>query len=387
MNKILIKHLLLPILIVIGFGGCGYNFKKYGYSPKDLPVTLYDSLFSGDRYSSMDKRYGFSSFDYTQSDFRNLSIGLLATQSFDNRTRWPIKERLPDKFDPAEWLEGGKNPGLGVIMLHEEGVTGKGISIAIFDKPINANHDEIREKITYIPVSSEYANHFQHKRHHFHGINCASILCGKTVGVAPDSKLFYFAVPDDGNNTYNYCLALEELISLNHALSENEKIRIVSISDGISKNDREVFNWWTELAEKAKKRNIAIVYSSLLIEYFTWGGCPPYQDKNLPQNYDYSSWVKNNSKRNFKNKIILPGDYRTVADNKDKFRYRFKPAGGFSSAIPYFVGLSALAWQVDPNLELEDIYKYIDESKTIRKDSSFVINPVGFIELVKTRIE
>jgi len=47
---------------------------------------------------------------------------------------------------------------------------------------------------------------------------CASILCGKNLGVAPGVTLHYFAVPDDGNNTYNYCLALEELLKVNAQL-------------------------------------------------------------------------------------------------------------------------------------------------------------------------
>jgi len=386
MNKKKIYNIIALYLIIVGLIGCGHNNGKYGYNPKDLPKILYDSIFSGDKYSNMDRIYGFSGHDYTQFDFINLSLEFLGTQSFDNHTIWPNKKRLPNKFNPKEWLEKGKNPGLGVKILHKEGVTGKGISIAVFDKPINPNHDEIRENITYIPIVSEYAKDYQHKGLHFHGLLCASILCGKNVGVAPDAKLYYFSVPDDGNNTYNYCLALDKLNSINDTLPESEKIRIVSISDDIRKNDKEVFNRWVELAEKAKKKGIVIVYSSLAIEHFTWGGCPPYQDKESPDNYDYNSWVRNTNFKNFKEKIILPGDNRTVAENKSNSRYIYKGEGGFSSAIPYFVGLSALVWQVNPNLELEEIYNYVNESKTIRKDSSYVVNPVELIKLIRTSI-
>ena len=212
-------------------------------------------------------------------------------------------------------------------------------------------------------------------------------MCGKTIGVAPDATLFYFAVPDDNNKPYNYCLALEKLISINDTLPESKKIRIVSISDDIYKKDKEAYNKWIVLAEKAEERNIAIVYSSLAIEHFTWGGCPDYLDKDSPDNYDYNSWVRNKNFRDFKKMIILPADNRTVAKNKTNSSYFHKGKGGFSSAIPYFAGLSALAWQVNPDLDLEDIYKYVDESKTIRGDSSYVVNPVELIKLVRTNIK
>lgn len=98
-----------------------------------------------------------------------------------------------------------------------------GISVAVFDKPINPEHKEIKDNIVYIPIHSEKAKDFQHKRLHFHGIACAPILCGKTVGVAPDAELYYFAVPDDGNNSCNYCLTLEKLLKVNDTLQENKK--------------------------------------------------------------------------------------------------------------------------------------------------------------------
>jgi len=110
--------------------------------------------------------------------------------------------------------------------LHEEGITGKGISAAIFDKPINPRHKEIQDHIIYIPVHSDRTKDDQRDRIHFHGIACASILCGKTTGVAPDTKLYYFAVADDANYTYSYCLALEKLLAVNDTLPENQNASI-----------------------------------------------------------------------------------------------------------------------------------------------------------------
>ncbi len=50
--------------------------------------------------------------------------------------------------------------------------------------------------------------------------------------------------------------------------------------------------------------------------------------------------------------------------------------------IPYFTGLAALAWGVDGNLAIEDVYRLIDETKTRTSQGRFVINPEAFIKRV-----
>ena len=379
-----IFHLCSTILILLlpGFGIT--KGQDYGYKPEKLPEILNDSLFSGTAINIADKIYGFSGHNYSRFDFRNVSIDILKYQAFDIHTKWPDEGKLPEYFNPSDWLEKGKNPGLNINKLHRDGITGKGISVAIFDKPINKNHKEIKDKIVYIPVDSRYTKEFQKNRIHFHGIGCASILCGETTGVAPDVKLYYFAVADDANNSYNYCLALEKLFIINDTLPENRKIKIVSISDNTqSKNWSseigDTYNRWKELEQEAKKRNISIIYSSLesAHKYFAGGGCPPFKNKELPDNYDYSTWVKS------KRKIILPADFRTTADNETDSTFTYHGEGGFSWAIPYLAGLAALSLQINPDLEIEEIYKYLDESKYIKADGKYIVNPAKFIELIK----
>lgn len=72
---------------------------------------------------------------------------LLRTQRFDTRTRWPA--RLPAGFDPVEIMETGKDPGLGIRRLHAQGITGKGIGVAIIDGPLRLDHVEYKDRIVY----------------------------------------------------------------------------------------------------------------------------------------------------------------------------------------------------------------------------------------------
>ena len=68
------------------------------------------------------------------------SIDDLLYASFDDRTIWPAKEKLPDEFNIEMFMKLGKNPGLGVQSLHNHGITGRGIGIAIIDQPLLTTH-------------------------------------------------------------------------------------------------------------------------------------------------------------------------------------------------------------------------------------------------------
>lgn len=118
---------------------------------------------------------------------------------------------------------------------------------------------------------------------------------------------------------------------------------------------------------------------------FTWGGRPPFLDRNNPENYDYSFWPKNADEKHAE-KIILPADYRTTVQNEGKMAYVYSGDGGFSWAIPYFAGLAALAWSLDDVLTLEEIYRLIDSTKTRTSKGRYVVNPLGFIKETKKRV-
>jgi len=358
--------------------------KKYGYNPANYPETLKEEYFKN--ATELEKLHGFINWDYRSKHMTQLSLGFLALQAFDERTLWPEKNKRPDGFEPEKWMETGKDPGLNVHELHRNGITGEGVSVAVFDKCINPDHEEFTGRIIFHRIKSPLAKDFQY-RLHFHGMACASILGGKTLGIAPGATLHYFAVPDDGNNSYNYCLALEELLRINAELPPGKRIRAVSISDGISRQNPDVYKKWQELVQKANEERIAVVYSdgSTTHAVFTWGGCPPFLDRNNPENYDYSFWPRNSDEKHTE-KIILPADYRTTAQNDEKTAYVYWGDGGFSWAIPYFVGLAALAWSLYDALTLEEIYRLVDDTKTRTSKGSYVVNPVDFIKEIKKRV-
>ena len=58
--------------------------------------------------------------------------GCVPNITFNEETVFP--EEMSDTFPAKEYLEAGKKPGLGVEALHEQGITGKGVSIAVIDQ-------------------------------------------------------------------------------------------------------------------------------------------------------------------------------------------------------------------------------------------------------------
>lgn len=74
---------------------------------------------------------------------------------FNTDTVWP--EDLPVCYDPSAIMEAGKNPGLGVRSLHEQDITGKGVSIAIFDQTLLTGHSEYKDNLALLYSHTHWA--------------------------------------------------------------------------------------------------------------------------------------------------------------------------------------------------------------------------------------
>ena len=81
------------------------------------------------------------SYNLSQLDLQDAGADLVHAD-FDDRTVWPAPQRRCKDFDGPRLLEAGKNPGLGVRALHAQGITGRGVGIAIIDNPLLVDHQE-----------------------------------------------------------------------------------------------------------------------------------------------------------------------------------------------------------------------------------------------------
>jgi hypothetical protein len=298
------------------------------------------------------------SYDLSQLDLREAGTALTHA-SFDDRTIWPASERMPVDFDRPRIVELGKNPGLGVRSLHAQGITGRGVGVAIIDNPLLVDHQEYADRLR---LYEEY-NVPAGTPAHMHGPAVASIAVGRTVGVAPEADLYYIGrwamdlvagIDREPPLNFEYdAKAVERILQINEGLPPEHKIRVISMSIGWSPNQkghREV----TAAVQKAKAAGMLVICSSVEeIHGFKFHGLGRnlQADPNDLASYRPARWGTQMYASH--DRLLVPMDERTTAGPTGGDEYAFYGEGGWSWAIPYIAGMYALAAQVDPKVTPE----------------------------------
>ncbi|MFC1634182.1 hypothetical protein ACFL5Z_05020 [Planctomycetota bacterium] len=318
-----------------------------------------------------DSFWGYANVSLARLDLRG-HFELLNKMPFDSRTLWPESDKMPDGFDPTVMIEEGKNPGLGVRSLHQQGIDGRGVTIAIIDQPLLRNHQEYTDRLVeYEPVGLLTAT----MPPQMHGPPVSSIAVGKTCGVAPKASLRYFAVqmwaPD--NKPYSY--VVNKLIDFNKDRDISDQIRVVSISTGMFPQQTN-FDHWQETLVRAEENGILVVTCDpAFLRYGTLTRIPD-QDPDKPSSYCKGKYGHRD------NVLLMPVGNRTIASHHGPDVYTYDRTGGMSWAAPYMAGLAALAYQVKPDLDPKTIIDLWLKTAT-QTDVGPIVNPIGFIEAVR----
>lgn len=352
---------------------CSTSIKQAGaesYTLKNGSIvrkpTQADYLAEWQKQKTLEELLTFNhmdSIDVRSADLSDADLSIIPgilTSTFDSRTTW--SNLLPPGFDPDKLMELGKDPGLGLRSLHEQGITGKGVGIAIIDQTLLVDHEEYADRLMYY---AEY-NSMALDAASPHGAGVSSIALGKTTGVAPEA-LLYFIADDVGTETPDgefirdltfYAQDIDRMIDLNEQLPSDERIRIISMSIGWQRNDKGVKEIETAI-QRARVAGIEVVWVSdndPLASQFVGMGREPLANAN-----DIAScrpglfWEKNLFSGEFTGaeKILLPMDNRCIASPTGTSDYAFYSTGGSSWKVPYVAGLYALACQVKPDITFE----------------------------------
>lgn len=326
-------------------------------------------LRNEDDLTKFDPFWGFANVSLANLDLRG-HRKLLDTMPFDSQTVWPEPNKMPEEFDPAALLEEGKNPGLGIRKLHEQGIDGRGVGIAIIDQPLLREHIEYIDRIARYESIGVWGVPVQ-----MHGPPVSSIAVGKTCGVAPAAALFYFALPMWKSDNQPYCDVINEIIKLNQRAKISEKIRVISISTGMFPQQAH-FDRWKESLTRAEKQGILVVTCDpAFLRYGTLSRIPG-KDPDNPSSYRRGRYSDSSDV------LFVPAGNRTIASYHGPDVYTFDRTGGMSWAAPYLAGLAALAYQVDPGIEPKTIVDLWLKTAT-KTDVGPVVNPAGFIEAVR----
>lgn len=334
--------------------------------------------------------------DLSALDLRGSSAGL-ACADFDSRTIWPPTDRLPQDFDPQRILELGKNPGLGLRSLHAQGITGRGVGIAIIDQPLLVEHQEYADRLRwYEEIGASFGGGAA-----MHGPAVASIAAGRTVGVAPEADLYY--IGGAGNSAFSlflynhdYAQAIRRILQINKQLPADHKIRVISVSTawvpGVAGFDA--------VATAAREAEIQGVLVLTVDTVGTNGlsvigaGRQPLADPDDFTSYEPGLfWAQRfyggDQARTY---LLVPMDSRTVASPSGQSDYAFYRSGGMSWVPPYLAGVYALATQTDPSLTPDRFWSLArTTSRTIEIDHEgqrytlSIIDPVALIRALKPR--
>lgn len=317
--------------------------------------------------------YDMRSCDVSEVDFGSFED--LSEISFDSNTKWPTI--LPSGFDPDAILEYNMNPGLGIRELHERGITGEGIGIAIIDQALLTKHEQYKDNLMLyekIHCRDEFAQ--------MHGCAVASIAVGKEIGVAPGAKLYYIASTfghnDQGQFSFDASIIADciiRILEINNYLPQESRIRVISVSQGYREDDKG-YKELVDAIATANKEGILVITTSLMRTYgFDLLGLSRdyWSDPDDPNIYVPSYWYEDlfyTRPDNYGDKyIFVPVGSRTVADSTGIKKYQISKAGGMSWGVPWFAGFYALCCQVNPDITPQ---KFISVVKNTAQESTFL---------------
>ena len=333
---------------------------KFFDLPQCITADYYDSIDSFTRESIWQLCYRDLSHHkvYINSDTE------LSELCFNSQTVFP--PQLQETADRV--LETGKKN-----LLHTDGLTGKGVKVAVIDRPINKNHIEFKDRIEYIEVIPDNPdNEWQD----FHGMTCAGFLAGSMCGTAPESELVYFAVP---NRTVDYEIysgyqleALKKVIEYNR--NNSDPIRVISLSAPFSES---------HLVRKNELANELLSMGCVLIDAMPFGlsfeGIDGFvKDDQIV--YKLNKWQIENYERNknrpgfvtyFNSLCFVPSSRRTSpGDDGDNDYIHWSKAVSKSWSIPHIAGAYACCLQVNPNMNYDD---FILRSKQCPKHGDYTV--------------
>ncbi len=305
---------------------------------------------------------------------------IIPTLRFNTKTVWPPKEKMPKGVNPESMLKSAMNPGLGIRGLHEKGITGKGVNVAIIDQPMYQDHPEFAGKI------AAYKDFGCDDESSMNGPAVASLLVGENTGTAPGARVYYAAVPVQRLDSQYYAKAVEWIMEENAKLPSGEKIRVVSVSAAPSGKESQFqrnADMWDEVCDKAEKAGILIL--DLTKHRGIVASC--WSDGKEPDNMAryMIGFPGAATGGDYLNKVLVPTSPRTTAEEYQKgdFGYQYTGRGGLSWAVPYCAGVLALGWQERPDIDATQMVKLLLSSAYPKNETSKIIYPKEFIKAVK----
>ena len=323
-------------------------------------------------------RWGVCDCDLSNKDLSKLTPDFLRGLTFNTNTKWPKKDKMPAGFEPEKILVEAKSPMLNFRELHELGIDGRGVEIAYIDSAFeNPNHVELEN------ANILYTNFAEHQ--HFHGDCVMANLCGKTVGVAPNANVSYYAVNNGGSAQTSNQQIIKSLQDIAQKIQNGTKIKAVGRSGPIyydrpyegMEEDIETIKL---LINQLDEEGCRVIDSEVFGKTFQTGHYFYDDDKTDVNNIKRASWLPDTADERYKTKVILPCGGKVVPDFKTNDGYKYEQIDCFSWTIPQAVGMYALCLQLNPDLTYNEFVEICQNCSTTTSKGYHIANPVETVK-------
>lgn len=345
-----------------------------------LPDVINDEWVYKYEHLGTYSTWGICGVDVSHIDMSGLSLEAFCIIKFDENTIFSKEQKA--KFKPQEILENGKSFGLGMDDLHQAGINGNGVNIAIIDQSFDTDIQELKRadgtsKVKLYDDRRETYPDFEF----FHGKTVATLCVGETVGVAPGASLYFFS------NTFwptkEGVAEIETIYEQIQALNaKGANIGIVSESHDVRvQNDSEIDHLtndkWYKIFEES---NVAKISTRDYGNISCRGERNNYDDINNPDSIS----ISRDSVEEDKEFLLLPVGGRTypqVGDNGYMYSGRWCGSWG----VPQISGLLAIARQMNPEITFDEFDEICAVTCDRNSEGLKIINPENMVREIDER--
>lgn len=349
----------------------------------NIPSIITDEYILNMLKNHMFANWGFSYLDLSDKDLSSVSLEVLSKVAFSSTTIWPTQSKLPEGFNPQEILKQATTTNEDVKSLHKKGITGEGIAIAVIDNRFQGeNHIEF-ENANIIKCTLSSAEIVDY---HFHMEDVLAKLCGKNLGIAPNSKVLYYEVSDEEDCSLDVLNALKDIKT---RILNGEQIRIINYSYSLTDDDNpfKCQQECVKLIEELKQLSCEIIDSTRFGEQFFCCGTTFLNVEDKIDYYTPASFAKGKTyESKVKDKVNILCSGRTIPEFCTTTGYKYEPIDCFSWTIPQCVGYYALCLQTNPKLTYKQFVEICKKSCDINSDGLHILNAVRLIQNVKLAV-
>lgn len=333
-------------------------FKRKVRESYKLPTEINDEYIKyliSQRVSNDSERIWQLSFKDLTNSILDLSPRMLAKCTFSEDTIFP--EEFYKHLNIGNLLELAKYNRFGIDLVHESGIMGDGMHIAVFDQGLVPEGKRFNDNLFY-----EHRTYTEEDSMH------ANAVVDTVYSICPMAKIHFFS--EGHKDVVEKRLAfLEEIYRNNLSVPPKDRILVVSISCGFlydgydKKGERtDLKSYYLSLKKKLSDKGCYIVDSEAFGDYFAISSPIFNDDFSKVIDVEYGEeWVKctNNKEYErelFTNHILVPGGGRLYAIPSDKTEHVYTGSASYSWSIPIVASMLLLSKSLKRNLSLKDFY-------------------------------